>query len=267
MKYLIPQYNAAVTVSASNQNALYPASNLTLATRRLKWVAASSAYDNATLAVDIAAAGYPVPPPPGAGSSTDTTYTDVVLSGVFADLVSIQVYGPWPTLVTPIGLTTETITDPAGSGDTWWFSFPTNEQPGGTGGGCVLTVARAPANLYVLSATNLWIGHADTLTGVRYPLDEQLEDTSIVLPLADGSLYTRFRPTLRTFSGSALETRLVASQFLRACARIGSRATCFHLAPALDDQFYVQGQFPRMPTVSHALPTLSSVSFAVREVL
>ena len=268
MRYLVPQYNAVTTAFATSANALHPAANLILATQRLRWEAVDGTVFSASIFGTLQDAGYALPPIPGTGTTVETSYTDLVLSGVFADSVTLQTYipGGGGAHETPPGLITETFTDPVSGSKTWWFSF--DERPGSTDGGYWLTIGKAAGETYTLSASNIFIGHSGTLTGVRYPLDEGIVDTSIVVPLADGSLYTKYRPTLRTFSGQALETRAVASQFLRDAARIGGRATAFHLAPALDDQFYVQAQFGgQMPQSSHALPTLSSLSFTLREVI
>lgn len=269
MRYLIRQYNAVCTVTANTENPAHPAANLIRETRRLRWEAASASWQAVTLGVEIMAGSYPVPPIPGSGGSADTTYTDVVLSGVVADQVSLEVYvaGSWPTTRTPTGLVTTTYLDPASNTKTWWFSFPSDQQPGGTFGGFVLTAAKAPETVPVLSATNLFVGHSGQLLGVRYPLDEQLESTSISIQLADGSLYSKFRPSLRTFSGEALAARADISAFMRDAAIILGRPTAFHLAEGLDDQFYVQAQFSQPPAASHALPTLSTARFWLREVI
>lgn len=266
MKYIVHQHRAAITVAASSTDPLYPAANLLKATQRLRWAAASSAVTSATLSGTLQDATLPLPPPPGVGATADTTYTGVVVSGVFAATVTIDVFeaGNWPVMISPPGLETKVFTDPMTGAKTWWFTFA--EQPGSTAGGFVLTLSKASGS--TISASNIFVGHSRALTGVRYPMSEGLIDTSVVIQLADGSLYAKYRPSLRTFDCEAMETIAVASQFLRDAAKIGGHTAAWHLAPNLTDDFYVQAQFDRsMPVATHAGPNISMIRFNLREVI
>lgn len=103
-------------------------------------------------------------------------------------------------------------------------------------------------------------------TGVLYPLEEGLDDPTVQIPLADGSVYrgAQIAPA-RTFGATVRALRSEVEPFMATLRRIGGKQTMWHMAPDLGDYYFLYGRLAGMPQASHAWPVVSSASLAVRE--
>lgn len=227
--------------STAGGDATYPASNLLLDPAETY---ARSAEDVTTWKVSVVLTG-PV--------------SSLCVLGVVADSLTLTVGGS-----APAGLTEETIDDPIIVGRTsyWWtFTERTGAQT------FVLTFTRDLAD-QVARAGVVRAGKIYNTDGVLYPLDEGVDDPTVVLQMADGSLYhgPQLR-TVRTFGVTVRAAKADIATLCDSCRRTGGRTTMWHLAPEWGDRYFVYGRLAAQPQANHAWPTVSTASLAVREVV
>lgn len=233
------------SVTASSEDWVATDDRLLLESPKLGWAAASAAVSSASLTWTVTG---PV--------------NTVVLHHAVADTVTLEYY-TGTIWTTPPGLTSSSHADPLSpSHETHWFSFTALT------GSVVLRLICTQLDTNIITATNLLAGLAVTVTGVLYPLQESLLDTSIRTPLLNGEEYYRKRDVARVFSGTALSDRAstVRALLLDIGRRHGSKPVAVQLAPPWGDDFVVYGRLG-MPQAAHILPTYSQAAFELREMV
>ena len=239
MRMLLPPPLSAITLGASSEHASHPVTRLLEETPRLRWEAASSSVTSASVS-----------------ATSSSAITALVVTGAVCSDCGLTVSGG----VAPAGLTKQTITDPYTGKKAFWFTF-TSISAATT---LVATVTRMGTT--TISAAQLLVGATGAYTGVQYPVQEGLVDSSVITPMSDGTVHVRQRAIGRTFAAAIRQTTTVVRSFLRTSRAIGRQATMFHLSETTDpEQWLVYGRFSALPQGTHDLPTLSVVQFAIEE--
>lgn len=120
----------------------------------------------------------------------------------------------------------------------------------------------------VVRAGVLLAGITRTQAGVMFPLQEAVEDPTVQVQMADGTIYrgSQLAP-VRSFAGTVRDSRSGIETFCDTGRRIAGDLTAWQLAPELGDRYFVYGRSAVPPSADHAWPQTSTASFAVREMM
>ncbi|MDX9792007.1 MAG: hypothetical protein RBU24_00730 [Kiritimatiellia bacterium] len=191
------------------------------------------------------------------GSINSICLLGVSATGV--DTIKMLV-GPTESEIAPANLTTISIDDAYTGKRAIWYTFDATTETK-----WVIRIWRASGDpVFVIGCLKAGTTHEQT--GVLYPLEEGLDDPTVQIHLADGSVYrgAQIAPA-RTFGATVRALRSEVEPFMATLRRIGGKPTMWHMAPDLGDYYFLYGRLAGMPQASHAWPVVSSASLAVRE--
>ena len=257
MKVIVNRF--ADLISASSENPNYPAANLLDEHPKRKWMAADNTVLSAVLTV-----------------SSHGITGGMAFVGVVADQIAVEITDPagitwqnvawqnvtWNTVPEGISMTKEFVHNDSYSA--LWVEFPEFDGPVSI----VITLSKDPSTADTLSAGVLVVGQFYEIPGLEYPLQEGLQDYSIIRELSNGATYRKRRDIVRTFSGTILNDRVKFFWvFMRDICRVnGTRPMMWKLCD-IDGEFIVYGRLANMPTGSHDYFEYSRQNFELIEVL
>lgn len=257
MKIIYP--DNITNISASEENANYPASNLLTKYPKQCWKATSR--DAVVTAVVSAGGALAII------ATNATSITVAISSGQSIEWDTGISWGSgisWDT--TGNTDTTETSLLPGDITGAAWFDFSAARTSSFTA-----TITLTAAAGEIVQAGRIICGNLyefrDPSPGIR----EGLFDYSIVKELNNGAFYTRKRDVARTFEFSLVEDRTTDFyRYMKTIARnLGPDPTAFYIVDSgADENWIVYARFDRqMPRGSHEFPDYSGIDTSLLEVI